>query len=57
VTGVNGFSFCGTIPSGTASTTSPYVATSTYTAGSGVGFCTITATEGGVSGSVTVDQS
>ena len=56
VTGVGGFTGCGTIGAATASGTTPYPATSTYTAGGTSGFCTIAATEGGVSGSLTVDQ-
>jgi hypothetical protein len=57
VAGVGGFAGCGAAPAtATASATTPYPATSPYTAGGTSGFCTITATEGGVSGSLTVDQ-
>jgi hypothetical protein len=49
VTPVGGFTGCGAAPATvTASATSPYGGTSTYTAGLGAGFCDITATEGGV---------
>jgi hypothetical protein len=57
VTGVSGFSGCGTIPATTGAAISPYGGTSTYTAGGSSGFCTITATEGGVTSTpLTVDQ-
>jgi len=52
----SGFTGCGTISSATAATSAPYGASSLYTAGSAAGFCTITATEGGVSGTITLDQ-
>jgi hypothetical protein len=57
VAGVGGFTGCGTIPAATGAATSPYGGTSTYTAGGTSGFCTITATEGGVSSTpLTVQQ-
>jgi hypothetical protein len=57
VAGVGGFTGCGTIPATTGAATSPYGGTSTYTAGGVSGFCTITATEGGVTSSaVTIQQ-
>jgi hypothetical protein len=55
VTPVSGTS-CGAVPASTTLASSDY-AYSTYVAGSGVGFCTITATlADGTSGSTTVDQ-
>jgi hypothetical protein len=57
VAGVSGFTGCGTIPTATAASSTPYGGSSVYTAGLTSGFCTITATEGGVvSNTFTVDQ-
>jgi hypothetical protein len=57
VAGVGGFTGCGTIPATTGAATSPYGGTSPYTAGGTSGFCTITATEGGVTSTpVTIQQ-
>jgi hypothetical protein len=57
VAGVSGFTGCGTIPGITGAATGTYGGTSTYTAGGSAGFCTITATEGGVTSTpVTIQQ-
>ena len=58
VTPVNGFTGCGAAPAATTLAATDY-AYATYTAGTGAGFCTITATlADGTSGSTTpaVDQ-
>jgi len=54
---VTGSAGCGTVPAATASGTTPYGGTSTYTAGVASGFCNVTATEGGVtSNTLQIDQ-
>jgi adhesin/invasin len=54
---VTGSASCGTIPATTAAATAPYGGTSTFTAGTSTGVCSVTATEGGVtSAPISIDQ-